>query len=328
MHSRLIVLLTLPLLLFPATALSQQQEPQTPTYQYEISVGYVTVPFVALDQRGRIVRNLRASDVRLLVDGQRVQPDLFERTENAPVSFTILLDGSGSMGLAGKMDAARAALETLVNNSIEGDDYALYVFAHRAVEEVVPFTNSGAAILTAFAAVEPYGKTAFYDALARMPDKTILGNNPTRAIILLSDGIDNDSERSSEELARFLQGVDVPVYVLGLMPNERMRAGRYATPEELADIEALARIAGSTGGRLSIGVGSAELDRAVELLSSDLRSQYVVGFTPTGSGNVRFRRIELELARGLRAERVRAGYRGSAPPVWTRGSRSNRAATN
>jgi len=78
-----------------------------------VSVGYVMIPFTAIGTKGRPLTDLRLGEVRLFVDGARVRSDMFEKAQNAPVSFTILLDGSGSMGLAGKMDSARAAIGAL-----------------------------------------------------------------------------------------------------------------------------------------------------------------------------------------------------------------------
>ena len=78
-----------------------------------VDVSYVLVPFVVTDLKGLPVRNLREQDVTLLVDGTPVKTDLFARSDDAPVSFTILLDGSGSMDLAGKLAGARAAVSAL-----------------------------------------------------------------------------------------------------------------------------------------------------------------------------------------------------------------------
>ena len=159
----------------------------------DVSVGYVLVPFVVTDRKGRPVGDLREKDVTLLADGVPVAYDLFQGSADAPVSYAVLLDGSGSMGLAGKMEGARAALETLAATRVPGDDFALFVFAEGEVKEVVGFTEDAGRIVAAARQVKPWGKTAFRDALARMPEKSLQGKNGSKAIILLSDGIDNDS---------------------------------------------------------------------------------------------------------------------------------------
>jgi len=281
-----------------------------------VAVGYVLVPFVVTDLKGLPVRDLRERDVTLLVDGKPVKTDLFARSDDAPVSFTILLDGSGSMALAGKFEGARAAVRALVDQKIPGDDFALFVFAEGAVLESVSFTEDTARLVAAVNAVKPFGKTAFFDALAKMPDKSLLGKNGSRAIILLTDGIDNASELSRDTLAVLLEGVDVPVYPIGLRsPGSPSAPAPGQSVEALLNLEILGHIARITGGRLAIVDDPARLPDSVRLIEKDLRSQYLLGFTPAGTGPARFHRIALRLSGPLRAIRVRAGYKGPSPPA-------------
>ena len=281
-----------------------------------VDVGYVLVPFIVTDLKGLPVRDLRARDVTLLVDGVPVKTDLFAHSDDAPVSFTILLDGSGSMGLAGKFEGARAAVHALVDQKLPGDDFALFVFSEGAVRESVPFTEDTARVIAAVNAVKPFGKTAFFDALAKMPDKSLLGRNGSRALILLTDGIDNASTLSRDELAALLEGVDVPVYPIGLRsPGSPVSPAPGQTAEGLLNLEILGHVARITGGRLSIVDDAARLPDSVRLIEKDLRAQYLIGFTALGTGPARFHRISLRLSGPVRAIRVRAGYRGPSPPV-------------
>ena len=281
-----------------------------------VDVSYVLVPFVVTNLKGLPVRDLRERDVTLLVDGAPVKTDLFARSDDAPVSFTILLDGSGSMGLAGKLAGARAAVSALVEQKIAGDDFALFVFAEGAVREVVPFTEDAARVVVAVNAVKPFGRTAFFDALARMPDKSLLGKNGSRAIILLTDGVDNASELSRDDLAALLEGVDVPVYPIGLRsPGAPVFPAPGQSLEAFLNLEILGHVARLTGGRVSIVDEASRLPDSIRLIEKDLRAQYLLGFTATGTGPVRFRRIALRLSGPLRAIRVRAGYKGPAPPL-------------
>jgi Ca-activated chloride channel family protein len=285
-----------------------------------ISVGYVMVPFTALGAHNAPITNLRERDVEIFVDGVRIRSDMFERSMDAPVSYTILLDGSGSMGLAGKMEAARAAVDALLARRRGGDDFALYVFDDREAHEVVPFTTDAIAITSALAHVKPFGKTAFFDALATMPERSRLGRNPTRAVILLSDGIDNNSHLTRQQLAAQLEGVAIPIYPLGLRePAEKKPLDPKRPNEELSDLDLLDEIANLTGGRLFVGNEPPVLTTAMEAVNQNLRAQYLVGFAPTGKGAVKYRRISLRLAGRARSVRVRAGYRGTEPPVLAAG---------
>ena len=301
------------ILVLLAAAPLAAQETQQQRMAEVVSVGYVMIPFTPLTSKGAPVTDLRSTEVQLFVDGQPVRSDMFEKSENAPVSFTILLDASGSMALAGKMDAARAAVGALVAHRRSGDDFALYVFAETVSREVVPFTEDPSKITKALADVRPYGKTAFFDALSTMPERSRLGKNASRAIILLSDGIDNASTLTRRDLAGLLQGVAVPIYPLGIRdPGE---APATQPREARSDLDLLREVAELTGGKLTLGNEPQQIALAVASIEKDLRAQYLIGFTPTGRGAVKYREISLRLAGRIRSVRVRAGYLGTEPPL-------------
>jgi VWFA-related protein len=305
------------LVLLGASALAQD-------FNEQVSVSYVMVPFTALSPKGVPITDLKAKDVSLLVDGQKVKTDMFELSMNAPVSWTILLDGSGSMGLAGKMDAAKAVINALTARRKPGDDFALYVFDSQGhANEMVPFTENPAAITRAVDVVKPWGKTAFFDALAEMPAHSELGRNPSRAIILLSDGIDNASLMARDEIEKELESVSIPIFAFGLREPSEQASRRKAMPisEEMANIDLLEELAVATGGRLFVGNRPEVLASAMDGIERALRAQYLIGFPPTGKGAVKYRRISLELAGRARSVRVRAGYRGTEPPVLSAAAR-------
>jgi len=307
------------LLLFAAAAPAQD----TPDYTEEVAVNYVMVPFAALGGKGVPITDLKAREVALMVDGAPVKTDMFEMSMNAPVSWTILLDGSGSMGLAGKMDAAKAAINALTARRRKDDDFALYVFDSEGhAHALVPFTENPAAITRALDTIKPWGKTAFFDALSEMPARSELGRNPTRAIILLSDGIDNASKLTRAEIEKRMEGVAIPIYAFGLREPAEVKLNRLTTiSEEMANIDVLAELAAATGGRLVVGNRPETIASAMDGIEKTLRAQYLIGFSPTGKGAVKYRRISLKLAGRVRSVRVRAGYRGTEPPVLSAASR-------
>jgi Ca-activated chloride channel homolog len=290
-----------------------------------VSVGYVMVPFTVLGGHGAPITDLASAEVNLLVDGVPVKSDMFEKSMDAPVSFTILIDGSGSMALAGKMEAARAAVEALIARRKQGDDFSLFVFDDKEAHEVVPFTADPQAVLTAMYNVKPWGKTAFFDAVSTMPERSRLGRNATRAIILLSDGIDNASRLTREQLSKTLEGLAIPIYSLGLREASEAKLLKSQTAEASSDIALLEDVATQTGGRLFLGNRPEQLGKAVDRIENDLRAQYLIGFTPTGKGAVKYRRISLKVAGRVQAVRVRAGYRGTEPPVLTKANERKRS---
>jgi VWFA-related protein len=294
-------------------------------FSEQVSVSYVMIPFTVLGPKGVPITDLNAKEVSLLIDEKPVRPDMFEVSLNAPVSWTILLDGSGSMGLAGKMEAAKAAINALTARRKSGDDFALYVFDSQGhARELVPFTENPAAITRALDVVKPWGKTAFFDALSEMPERTELGRNPSRAIILLSDGIDNASTLTRADVAKRMEGVAIPVFAFGLRePGEQALTKVAPVTEEMSNIDLLEELADATGGKLFVGNRAEQLASAMDGIEKALRAQYLIGFEPTGRGAVKYRRISLKLAGRVRSVRVRAGYRGTEPPVLSASSRGS-----
>ena len=293
-------------------------------YEEQVSVSYVMVPFTVLSRNGAPITDLKEKEVSLLVDNQPVATDMFEMSFNAPVSWTILLDGSGSMGLAGKLDAAKAAINALTARRRAGDDFALYVFDYAGhANELVPFTENPSAITRAVDVVKPWGKTAFFDALAEMPARSELGRNPSRAIILLSDAIDNASKLTREQIQKRLEAVAIPIYAFSLRePAEQKKVP--AISEEMSNINVLEELATATGGKLFVGNQPEQLAKAMDGIEQSLRAQYLIGFSPTGKGTVKYRRISLKLAGRVRSVRVRAGYRGTEPPALSASSRGKK----
>jgi len=289
---------------------------QTDPFSEQVAVSYVMVPFTAIGSKGLPVTNLAPKEVSLLVDDRKVATDMFELSMNAPVSWTILLDGSGSMALAGKLEAAKAAIDALTARRKAGDDFALYVFDSQGhAKEMVPFTENPAAITRAVDVIKPWGKTAFFDALAEMPERSELGRNPSRAIILLSDGIDNASRMTHSEIEKRLEGMSIPIYAFGLRePGESAYRKTAPISEEMSNIDLLEELASASGGKLFVGNRPEVLAKSIDGIEKALRAQYLIGFTPTGKGAVKYRRISLELAGRVRSVRVRAGYRGTEPP--------------
>ena len=293
-------------------------------YEEQVSVSYVMVPFTALSSNGAPITDLKAKDVSLFVDNQPVATDMFEVSFNAPVSWTILLDGSGSMGLAGKIDAAKAAINALIARKRPGDDFALYVFDSEGhANEMVPVTDNPGAIARALDVVKPWGKTAFFDALSEMPARTELGRNGSRAIILLSDGIDNNSKLTREQIQKRLEAVAIPIYAFGLREPAELKKVE-AISEEMSNIDLLEELATATGGKLFVGNQPEQIAKAMDGMESTLRAQYLIGFPPTGKGTVKYRRISLKFAGRVRSVRARAGYRGTEPPVLSASSRGSK----
>ncbi|HEY3125199.1 MAG TPA: VWA domain-containing protein, partial [Thermoanaerobaculia bacterium] len=197
------------LLLSVTAAASARQETQQKLPAYTESAGseYVLVPVVVLDKKGRFVEGLEKKNFQLRVQGVRVDLDTFEKDDNAPASFAFLIDTSGSMRLASKLEYAKAAVRRIVSQRKSGDDFALFAFAEEEVRLVADFSRDPARLLAALDGLEAGGKTALFDAVAATPSRMLAGKNGKRAIILFTDGVDNASKLTPAEMAGILQQV-------------------------------------------------------------------------------------------------------------------------
>jgi VWFA-related protein len=307
-------LLILPLLLMSALAAGQAQKPseEPPTFTESAGVEYVMLPVLVTDKHGRFAEGLRKQDFVLRVEDTRVPVDTFDRDESAPVSFAFLLDTSGSMGVANKLENAKNAIRSIVRARKPGDDFALFAFSEGEVRLVADFSADPSKLELSLWDLEASGQTALFDAVAATPERMMKGRNNKRAILLFTDGVDNASVLTAEKMAELLQHVSVPVYAIG-MGNAAFDVLSDRQREELS-VENLRMLAGSSGGKLHLVAGDDDLRPLAAQISSEVRQQYLLGFAPSGKGDVKYRIVFVSVAKpGSWVVRTRRGYRGTAP---------------
>jgi Ca-activated chloride channel homolog len=302
-------------LLFPGPARAQRPEqgqPQIPTFSESTGSEYVLVPVQVFDKKGKFVDGLAKRDFQVRVEGVSVELDTFERDDNAPVSFAFLIDTSGSMSLADKLEHSKSAVRSIISQHRNGDDFALFAFADEEVRLVADFSTDPARLLRELARLEATGRTALFDAVAATPSRMLAGRNGKRAILLFTDGVDNASRLSATEMAEILQQVSIPVYAIGM----KNAAFDRLTEEERRDLalDNLKILAGSSGGQMILAGGEEDLRPMAEKINAEVRKQYLLGFAPSGRGGPKYHIIMVSVARpGHWMVRARRGYRGSAP---------------
>ncbi len=309
---RLTSLVALLLLVAAAGSARQETQQKLPAYTESAGSEYVLVPVVVLDKKGRFVEGLEKKNFQLRVQGVRVDLDTFEKDDNAPASFAFLIDTSGSMKLARKLDYAKAAVRHIVSQRKPGDDFALFAFAEEEVRLVSDFSQEPARLLAALDGLEASGQTALFDAVAATPSRMLAGKNGKRAIVLFSDGVDNASRLSPAEMAEILQQVSVPVYAVGMKNASFDRL----TDEERSQlsVDNLRMLAASSGGKMYLPGGEEDLGPVAEKIGAEVRKQYLLGFTASGQGEVKYRILVVTVVKpGTWDVRARRGYRGTAP---------------
>jgi Ca-activated chloride channel family protein len=306
--------LFLQLLLLLFTVPLQGQEEATPTFEEEVSVGYVLVPLVVRSGAGYADR-LDQDDFRLLVDGKPVKVDSFERRADAPASIVFLQDLSGSME-GTSLQASQQAVQFFLDKSLKGDEFAIATFASDAGQVEVPYTSEMSVLRESVANWKAWGTTALHDAVAWVPNISAEGRNPKRFAVLVTDGIDNASKFTPEQAREIVRQAQLPVYVIGLgTGNPYELSGSGEKIYRYADV--LNLLASVSGGRYYAISNLEDLQKALVAIHDDLRHQYVLGFA-TGEGKSRLRDVKVEVKSGGRTVLFRRGYKGP-PPAESKG---------
>jgi len=187
------------------------------------------------------------------------------------------------------------------------DEVALYAFDSR-LEEVQPFTADAETVRTSLGRLGAFGMTSLYDAIGDVANQLADRPSRRRAILVVTDGLDNGSRLSSAEVSGLASATDVPVYVVAVVsPVDRAGDRSSLGGGQAADATgALSKLAWWTGGEAFVVSGDADASLAARAVLAALRHQYVLAFESAGAAgwkplDVRLRRRELTV-------RARSGY--------------------
>ncbi len=273
------------LLLSPATS-SQSTPPASqsakPDDQLKLSTDLVSLKVTVADSFGRIVTGLSQENFEVYDD--KVKQTIAHFIEaDAPVSIGIIYDVSGSMD--GIIRNSFEALRRFIETSHEDDDFFLIGFNNH-VKLVQDFTTSGDRLLSRLLLVKPGGSTALYDAVYLGVEKVQQGRHPKRALLIISDGEDNNSRYNFRQLRQLVREAGVQVYAIKI-------GGPYSYG---ADV--LSEIAQATGGRSFVPIydnGMSFLDICTRI-ALELRRQYSIGFYPSDArAPLPFHRVQVKV---------------------------------
>lgn len=294
-----------------AAPLHSQVKPKEITH--DLQVNAVTIAVTVQDRGGRYVDDLAKGDFKVFENGRERTVTYFRNAFDAPVSLTILLDVSGSMAIQDKLADSRAALIDLVERLLgPADETALLVFADGQVEVAAPLSNDRAVFMDALGSAEAYGQTALNDAVAVSPEFASRSGGEKRALLLITDGIENGSEASPDQALEIARRVDVPIYVIGYkIPRSEHYLARYKRASDLTAagiVEVLERFSAATGGKAFFPDLPEGLAAAVGEIRRELSHQYIIGYTSYHDPEGGYRRIEVKTPNKRHNVRTRQGY--------------------
>lgn len=297
----------------PPQSAEAEPDSEGTAFQGSVSVGYVLVPVVVRARAGFADR-LEKSDFELRVDGRIAAIESFESGADAPIGVLFLQDLSGSMGVAPKLQRSRTLIECILEQRRAGDEFAVASFSDEQLFVEVPFPGSAEAIGEVTSIWRGYGRTALHDAVAWLPDIVHSQSSPRRAVVLITDGVDNASEVGPQAARDEIRQAEVPVHVVGL------ETGSFETlrPEggkmyRLADM--LNLIGWATGGGYHPIAGPADLNAACSSIVDDLRHQYILGFSTSEESTPARHQLEVSLSGKSQKMRIdhRRSYQGTLP---------------
>jgi len=253
-----------------------------------VDTNLVLIPVSVTDSRNHPVVGIDARQFRVF-DGREEQEVVNVSTDDTPLSVGIVFDGSASM--KGKLEKAREAVSEFLKSANPDDEFFLVNFAETA-EVAVPFTTSGPEIQSRLMYATTKGKTALLDAIHLAMDTMKDARNPRRALLIISDGGDNDSRYTKTEISHATRETDVWIYALGVYGNEPI----VLPEEERGGPMLLAELAEHTGGRHIPILKPAELPAAAAKIALELRNQYLVGYRPSKvDSDGKFHKVQVKL---------------------------------
>lgn len=285
------------------------EEPIEPgVFRIGVEVDLVDLIFTATDKHGRFIKDLKKEDVRLLDEGKPpVQVSAFESQTGLPLRVGLLIDASNSVRdrFRFEQDAAVEFLHQVVRPNT---DRAFVVGFDSLSDLTQDYTDNTDALARGVRVLRPGGGTALHDAVFQASEK--LANAPIhgparRAIILLSDGDDNQSRHTREEAIEAALRAELIIYVISTNITDSDKKGD----------KVLLRYAEATGGRVFFPLRIEEVSNAFAEIQDELRSQYVIAYKPQNfEADGRYRSIAIDApGRSNVKLRARKGYYSPKP---------------
>jgi len=265
----------------------------------------------AVDGKGRPVTDLRREDFRVFDEGKLQPIAQFHSGRGLPARILLLVDASGSMNEERKVANARWAAARILEALSPEDQVAVAGFDSR-YWGVVAFTRDRETVRTGIESITPFGSTALHDSLDKAARDIASHGEGRRAVVVLTDGLDNSSQRTSDEVIARSRALDVPIYAVSVVsplddPGSSSFLGKKEAGQVAAAVETLERYAALSGGMAFRVSNPAALVQAADQIAGELKHQYRLGWDAP-QGPSRFRRVVVQSTRKGVTVRTRSGY--------------------
>ena len=302
----------------PAPPPTQDFQPQRKgEYTIGVDVNLVVLHATVLDRKGTMVNDLKRENFQVYEDGVSQKLAVFSHAD-IPVTMGIVIDDSGSMRT--KRQSVNAAALTFVKTSNPDDQ--VYVVNFNDVyflDTPGDFAQNIEELKGALDKIDSRGGTALRDALMASLDHMKLGNRDKKVLLAITDGEDNSSHYTLEELLRYAQKSNAAIYAIGLLGEEEPGGlFKMGGRESKRAAKVLKELAEATGGQAYFPKSLDAVESTCVQIARDIRNQYTLAYYPTNSkkdGTYRLLRVEA-LRPGEKRKldvRTRAGYYAPKP---------------
>lgn len=274
----------LSLLFLPA--FGQTQEPTT---SFRADTTLVVIPVSVTDKTNRYVLGLDKENFQILEDGSAQTITHFS-SEDAPLSIGLIVDISGSIG--SEIDTSRRAAGEFLKTLNASDEVFLVECSDQA-QVALHFTHDAASINDKLKTATTGGLTALLDAVRLGIDEMKAAQNPRKALLVISDGGDNNSRYTSQQVEDLVRQADVQIFAMGVF--EPFTFG-HAGAAELSGPRLLSEISEQTGGRALAASGSNDLPGLASRIGLELRNQYVLAYSPSNKDrDGKYRNVQVKI---------------------------------
>ena len=256
-----------------------------------------------VDKTGKLVTNLK-QDAFTVAENDVKQEILLFKREDIPVSMGLIIDNSGSM--RPKRASVEAAALALVKDSNPDDEVFIVNFNDDAFIDNPnnkDFLTNVDEMKEALTRIDSRGGTAMRDAIAKSIEWLKKAHKEKKVLVVVTDGVDNASSETLEDLVREARQSDVLIYSVGLLADEEKRSASSAKRQ-------LNALAEATGGLTYYPKELPEVDPIAHQVARDIRSQYTIAYKPTNDAlDGTYRKIKVTVkAVGNPVPRTRTGY--------------------
>src|SRR6266487_4262455 len=276
----------------PDTAVDKPQTPpKNPTLKVDVDL--VLVNATVTDPQNRYVTGLEKEHFQIWEDKLEQKIEYFS-AEDVPISLGVIFDVSGSM--KDKISTARDAAVTFLKTGNPEDEYFLVEFSSRP-EVAEDFTTDVSRLQNRLIFAPAKGMTAMYDSVYLGLEKLREGNNPKKALLLITDGEDNRSRYTFSNVREFLRERDVQIFAIGIVSDWGSQLGAGQSGRALID-----ELSNVTGGRAFFPDSVYELEDICTKIAVEMKNQYMLGYRSTNEtkdGAWRKIRLKVNPPKGL-----------------------------